>query len=77
MKKDLAYYLSLPYALEVRLDEDGEWFSRVRELPGCMSQGETAEEAFCNLQEVLPLWLESAIESGYEIPEPRPAEDYS
>jgi antitoxin HicB len=77
VKKDVTYYVGLPYTLEVRLDEDGGWFSHVRELPGCISQGDTAEEALRNLQEVLPLWVESAIESGYAIPEPRPIEEYS
>jgi hypothetical protein len=42
-----------------------------------MSQGDTAAEALANIQEVLPLWLEGAIESGFDIPELRHEEDYS
>ena len=33
-----------------------------------MSQADTAEEALANIQEVIPLWLEGALESDYEIP---------
>ena len=42
-----------------------------------MSQADTAEEALANVQEVIPIWLEGALESDYEIPEPRGADEYS
>jgi antitoxin HicB len=77
MNKSLAYYLALPYTIELSANEDGSWFVRVAELPGCMSHGATAQEAVTNIQEVLPLWLEGALESGFEIPEPRAETDYS
>jgi len=77
MNKPLAYYLALPYTIELSANEDGSWFVRVAELPGCMSHGETAQEAVTNIQEVLPFWLEGALETGFEIPEPRAEADYS
>ena len=77
MNKSLAYYLALPYTIELTANEDGSWFVRVAELPGCMSRGETAQEALTNIQEVLPFWLEGAMESGFEIPEPRAEVEYS
>ena len=77
MKKSLEYYLGLPYSVEMRQAPDEGWFVHVREWPGCMSQADTAEEALANIQEVIPLWLEGALESDYEIPEPRGVDDYS
>jgi len=77
MKKSLEYYLGLPYSVEMHQAPDEGWFVHVREWPGCMSQADTAEEALANIQEVIPLWLEGALESDYEIPEPRGVDDYS
>jgi len=77
MKKSVEYYLGLPYSVELRRAPDEGWFVHVREWPGCMSQADTAAEALANIQEVIPLWLEGALESDYEIPEPRGADDYS
>ena len=39
MEKTVAYYLSLPYTIELKHDAEDGWFVRVKELPGCMSQG--------------------------------------
>ncbi len=77
MKKPVDYYLGLPYSVELRREPDEGWFVHVREWPGCMSQADTAEEALANIQEVIPLWLEGALESDYEIPEPRRDDGYS
>jgi len=42
-----------------------------------MSQGDTAEDALADIREVIPLWIESSLKSGYQIPEPRAEEEYS
>jgi antitoxin HicB len=76
MEKNLTYYLSLPYTIELQHDLDG-WFVRVKELPGCISQGDTAGEALEMIQEAMTLWLEVALEDGDPIPEPRELDDYS
>ena len=77
MEKSVAYYMGLPYTIELRKDGEDGWFVRVKELPGCMSQGDTAEEALTSIREVMPLWFETALESDYQIPEPRADEEYS
>lgn len=76
MAKTIEYYLGLPYTIELQHDEEG-WFARVKELPGCMSQGDTAEEAAAMIQDAMRSWLEVALEDGVPIPEPRPEEEYS
>ena len=77
MEKTIEYYMSLPYTIELRGDPTEGWFVRVKELLGCMSQGETAEEALAMIREAMEGWLEVALERGFDIPEPRPEEDYS
>ena len=37
---------------------DGGWFVRVKELPGCMSEADTLDEALANIREAMQLWLE-------------------
>lgn len=75
--KDLNYYLSLPYNIILVRDGDATWFARVLELPGCMTEGDSAAEAAEMIQDAMAGWLEVAIEEGLPIPEPRPEEEYS
>lgn len=50
-------------------DEDGYIIAEVPSLPGCISQGETREEALENIQEAISLHLEVLQERGEIIPE--------
>ena len=68
--KTLEYYLALPYTIELTPDEDGAWFAAVPLLKGCMTQGDSREEALAMLDEARELWLETALEAGIPIPEP-------
>lgn len=70
MTKDLIYYLSLPYPIELIPDEDGFWFARIPLLEGCMTNGDSREEALRMIDEAKQLWLETALEVGKTIPEP-------
>lgn len=49
-------------------DEDGVWIAEVPSLPGCVSQGDTKDEALSNAAEAAELWIESARELGMQIP---------
>jgi len=40
-------------------DEDGIFVAEVPSLPGCISQGQTREEALKNIQEAISVYLES------------------
>lgn len=69
--KDLAYYLSLPYTMEIIPDtEEGGYGVRFPELPGCITCGDTLEEAVGNATDAKKAWLEAAIEEGTIIAEP-------
>jgi predicted RNase H-like HicB family nuclease len=52
-------------------DEDNSYIVEVPELPGCMADGKTYEEAVENVQKVIREWVEVAKESGREIPKPK------
>ena len=47
--------------LQIRLEpsEDGGYTVTVPSLPGCISEGETIEEAIENIKEAIALYLES------------------
>jgi predicted RNase H-like HicB family nuclease len=50
---------------------DSVFVVEVPELPGCMAHGSTKVEAIRNAEDAAQLWLETAIEDGKAIPEPR------
>ena len=52
-------------------DEDGRFVVEVPELPGCMADGETYEQAVQNAQIIISEWIETAKCLGREIPEPK------
>ena len=52
-------------------EKDQSYIFEAPELPGCMSDGETYEEALRNVQLIISEWVETAKELGREIPEPK------
>lgn len=51
--------------------EDGYWVAECPSLPGCISQGETREEAIKNIRDAIELYIEVFDEDGITIPEER------
>jgi predicted RNase H-like HicB family nuclease len=51
--------------------EDESFIAEVPELPGCMSDGPTYQEALKNAEIVIGEWIETARELGRTIPEPK------
>ena len=51
--------------------EDDYWVAEVPSLPGCISQGETREEAITNIKEVIHAYISALAEDGLTIPEER------
>jgi len=52
-------------------DEDGSFVAEVPELPGCMADGDTYQEAVANAEVAIQHWIDTASELGRLIPEPR------
>lgn len=68
--RKLAECMKCHYPVEVVRCEDGCYFVRLPDLPGCMSQGETVEGALANIEEAKELWLEGALKARRKIPAP-------
>ena len=77
MKKDLNYYLNLHWTFRFEWsDEDNSYVASVAELPGCMSDGETVEEAAHMIKDALKSHLSVMLEHGDKITEPPKREDF-
>lgn len=50
---------------------DEAYIAVVPELPGCVTDGETRQEALTAVESVIAEWIEPAKELGRPIPEPR------
>ena len=51
-------------------DEGGGFVALVPDVPGCMSDGETAEAAFASVQDAAAAWIEEATALGRPVPPP-------
>ena len=52
-------------------EEDRAYLVEVPELPGCMAHGNSYEAALANAKEAIQLWIDTAMEFGDPIPEPK------
>src|SRR3954453_4917341 len=63
----------IPYPFTVRPlteDDGGGYLVEFPDLPGCMSDGETIEEAIVNAEDAMRGWIEAMREAGRVIPAP-------
>ncbi len=61
--------------LNFRHGEDGYWVVSCPSLPGCISQGETREEAEANINTVIEEYIEVLEDQGLPVPEDSPESD--
>ena len=66
-----------PYRKVISGDAEEGFLIQVPDLPGCMTVGETMEEAVSMLPEAMAGWLESVLLDGQTVPEPTPVPEYS
>ena len=52
-------------------DEDGSFVADVPELPGCMADGRTYQEALAHAEVSIQEWIDTANELGRSIPAPQ------
>jgi predicted RNase H-like HicB family nuclease len=60
----------MKFRVLIEQDEDGVFVAEVPSLPGCISQGETREQAVKNIKEAITLYLESLAAHDEPIPPP-------
>jgi predicted RNase H-like HicB family nuclease len=51
--------------------EDDFWVAECPSLPGCVSQGQTKEEAILNIREAIQGYIAALEEDGLQVPEER------
>ena len=49
-------------------EDDQSFLAEVPELPGCMSDGKTHQEALQNVQTIIKEWIETSKKQGRKIP---------
>jgi predicted RNase H-like HicB family nuclease len=52
-------------------EQDQAFITEVPELPGCMADGKTYEEALKNAEIIIEEWIETAKATGRDIPKPK------
>ncbi len=63
--------LEYPIAVEpLPAEEGGGFLTTAPDLPGCMSDGATPEEAVSNIQDAIAAWIEVARDLGHDVPQP-------
>jgi predicted RNase H-like HicB family nuclease len=60
--------MKMKYRVVLEPQEEGGFTVYVPALPGCVSQGETVEEATENIKEAISLYLESLRERKIPVP---------
>lgn len=59
-------YMKLPYAIVFTPEDEGGFSTRVPDLPGCFSEGETIQEAYYNTREAMHNWIKATLDKGKE-----------
>lgn len=72
---DVDWLMSLPYRIELYPAEEGGYVASIPDLPGCVTQAETKEEAVKLIEDAKAAWLSTAMEQSTPIQTPgtRPA----
>ena len=70
--------MALPYRIELVPDAaEGGYVVSYPDLKGCLTTGETIEQAVANGEDAKREWLTAALEEGIDIPLPASDEEYS
>ena len=70
--KTIEDYLRMNYTMEVIEDPtEGGFVVSIPKLPGCITCGQTLENALANALDAKKAWLEAALEDGLVIQEPK------
>ncbi len=57
--------------------ETGTYTAQIMEFPGCIAEGNSPEEAYDALEKVAVSWIEAAVDSGQDIPQPLSTFEYA
>ena len=54
----------MQFVITIDRDEDGVWITQCPSIPGCVSQGQTKDEAIANIEEAIQSCLQVRAEQG-------------
>lgn len=76
--RDLKYYQKIEWPVTLTQEhDDGDYFvATIKEMPGLIATGYTAEEAILEAKDASNVWLEAALKKGYKIIEPNVSDVY-
>jgi antitoxin HicB len=74
--KELDYYLNLNYPVTIHTDSDGGFVAEIEELSGCITQADSLDEVYRDIEDAKKVWIIAAYNEGHNIPLPRIAEGY-
>ena len=74
---DFAEALERLYPMTLQPQSEGSFVAKIEDLPGCITQEETAAEALANVDDAHRLWLAAAQKHGNPIPPPSIDERFS
>lgn len=61
--------MNFEYRAMFEREEDGGYSVWVPALPGCMSQGDTLDDATANIREAIQCYLQSSLKHGETLPD--------
>lgn len=64
---------NLVYPVLIQHGESGKYIAECPSIPGCLSQGDTIEDALVNIREAIELCLEDMRDRGESFPAPAAA----
>ena len=67
---DKYQFNSKDYVHRLKADETGGYVASILEFPGCIAEGDTAQEAIDNLNKAAESWISAAESTGYPVREP-------
>lgn len=56
------------YTVILEQESDGGFVAIVPALPGCVTQGDTRDEALANVREAMELYIEDCVAAGDPVP---------
>ena len=59
----------MKYTVILEREPDGGFVASVPVLPGCVSQGDSREEALANITEAVDLYIEDCLAAGDPVPQ--------